>query len=300
MTASSDQGARLAQAGLTADLIRSRSDLEPVARLAAIAGIFGLILVINAAAFSFLTVLAGGVLGGFLLVCLFSAFHDTVHLSLFKARTSNVLLGRVIAPLVLLPYEAYRAYHLDHHRFAGESTDPEGRQTLSTPGELAAAIVVPGFFIAFHKDAASALTGQAGAGWPARLDRRILGIEYAFLAIWVCLVLAACALAPRLGAPVLAAYLFYPLWFALTALPEHHECDEVGEPFASTRSLRSNALFRFLYFNGNLHAEHHLHPRLPSRFLWKVHGVMRPELKHYSPGYLDYYRTLSRKLRRSG
>ncbi len=55
---------------------------------------------------------------------------------------------------------------------------------------------------------------------------------------------------------------------------------------ASTRSFRTNAVLRFLYFNMNYHIEHHLYPTVPFHALPELSAELEAQLPKPDPGFL--------------
>ncbi|MDH5538878.1 MAG: fatty acid desaturase, partial [Rhizobacter sp.] len=65
-------------------------------------------------------------LHGTLVAFLFTALHETAHQTAFRTRAGNFLVGHLSAFVILLPYEYYRAFHWDHHRYTQDpARDPE-------------------------------------------------------------------------------------------------------------------------------------------------------------------------------
>jgi fatty acid desaturase len=81
----------------------------------------------------------------------------------------------------------------------------------------------------------------------------------------------------------------YSLPFIVTALPEHHGCDLGPDPLANTRTVVSNPVFRFLYWNNNFHAEHHLAPSVAYHRLPELHVHLAGRHEHLSPSYLRFH-----------
>jgi hypothetical protein len=70
------------------------------------------------------------VLLGYMLAFLFNALHESAHQTAFCTRRYNHVLGHLSGLVILLPYEYYRAFHWDHHRY---TQDPEKDPELATP-----------------------------------------------------------------------------------------------------------------------------------------------------------------------
>jgi fatty acid desaturase len=66
------------------------------------------------------------VLLGYLVAFLFCAEHETAHQTAFGTRFLNDLVGNLSAFLVVLPFQWYRIFHWDHHRYTQDPLrDPE-------------------------------------------------------------------------------------------------------------------------------------------------------------------------------
>ena len=90
---------------------------------------------------------------------------------------------------------------------------------------------------------------------------------------------------------VLAAYLF----------PEHTGCGREGSMFERTRTMGTNALTRFLFWNMPYHTEHHLYPNVPFYALPRLHSEVRSQLLHVSDGgYLRFHLAVLRGVIRDG
>jgi fatty acid desaturase len=81
---------------------------------------------------------------------------------------------------------------------------------------------------------------------------------------------------------------YFPMVF-LTSLPEHYGCDEGEDVTRNTRTIRSNWLFRTLFWNGNFHAEHHLYPTVPSHNLPKLHALIGDHFAFRERSYVRFH-----------
>lgn len=65
-------------------------------------------------------------IGGYFLFNLTSLFHETAHLTLPAfSRTANVMVGRIIGVVLLVPYTVYRESHIRHHAYLNRPNDWE-------------------------------------------------------------------------------------------------------------------------------------------------------------------------------
>ncbi len=60
--------------------------------------------------------------------------HECAHRTLFRSTRANDWVGRwLCAEPILQDLDMYRRYHLDHHKFAGTSADPDAHITADYP-----------------------------------------------------------------------------------------------------------------------------------------------------------------------
>lgn len=57
--------------------------------------------------------------------------HETVHNAVFKARTSNEILGHILSLIIALPFLPRRHSHLHHHIWAGNINDPPNQRLIT-------------------------------------------------------------------------------------------------------------------------------------------------------------------------
>src|SRR3954468_3949898 len=63
---------------------------------------------------------------GYVLIFLFCALHEATHFTPFRSRWLSRSLGHFCGFLMLLPFEYFRLFHWDHHRFTQDpERDPE-------------------------------------------------------------------------------------------------------------------------------------------------------------------------------
>ena len=238
---------------------------------------------------------------GTTLVFLFAPLHETVHYTAFRSRWINRAVSAVCGWILVLPPRYFRAFHLEHHRYTQDpERDPElavapprtwpeylwrisglqywtsGARTLLahaagrvtepyiSPPERAAVAREARIHLASYVTvaAASAASGSAAMLW-----------------IWLVPVL--------LGQPMLRLYL----------LAEHTGRPMVPDMLANSRTVRTNAVVRFLAWNMPYHAEHHAYAAIPFHALPRAHAVLAPHVRERSPGYASVHRGLIRDLR---
>ena len=248
--------------------------------------------------------------GTVLLGCMFAHAaelqHEALHNLGFRSRRANAVAGLILGMPMLISFSAYRAAHLRHHRDLGTSRNREyfdygDRGGAGAPGKVAAAAAWAGRFAmirhyrAFARDAARAVAGRDYPGETANTSRRIRRDH---------LVITAALAAVLIGSLLTGRDALLWLWLAplvLVAgpvhaaieLPEHFRCEALDQdPYANTRTIRSNRLMSWFTNGNNFHVEHHLAPNLPIAQLPRLHQEVRGRLRHFHPGYVDFARSL--------
>lgn len=231
--------------------------------------------------------------------------HEALHHLGFRSRRANTVAGVALGVPMLIAYSAYRAAHLRHHRDLGTPRNREFFDYGDQYGE--GAFRVRGWLIRmsmaahygrFARDLGLALRGADLPGESPAASRRIRRDLRIILGV----LLAAVAASVLLGRPTLVVW-EWPVPLLLVAgpvhaaveLPEHFRCQTLDpDPFANTRTIRSNRLMAWFTNGNNFHVEHHLMPNLPIGRLAVLHGEVRERIRHYHPGYLHFLRSLLR------
>jgi len=287
----------------------SREELRQLSRRSDVAGLIQLSLHVALIACAVILVLAarGHLLllpAMFLLgvseVALFTPLHESTHDTPFRTRALNRLVGLVAGFVLVLPPRGFRLFHMGHHRHTQDpSRDPElyGAAPLSRAGYWLKLTGLPYWssqvrtLIAISRGR-TALPWISEGEWPAVvLEARVYLFAYATL--------CAVAIATR-------SMLLWLLWVGpvLLAQPvlryvllvEHGGRPLSDDPWLNTRTTRAGAVFRFLFWNANYHAEHHLAPSVPFHALPALHALVAPRLEgiasNYSAAHRDVRSTL--------
>lgn len=230
---------------------------------------------------------------GFILACALGAAHDCGHGTYATSRIVNRLAGAAWSSVILFNFTVYKYYHLEHHAKTGMDGDTEPRGKFPSIWAYIASLPTLSFFSAFWKMSLDIQRGQfphfvrgERAKRDARIDNRILGG-------WVLSAILCTAMWPTifLYGYWLPLLFYFPMVF-FTSLPEHYGCEDTTDGQRNTRSVTSNAVFRFFFWNGNFHAEHHLLPRVPSWNLPDLHKLLRGSLVHSETSYLRFHARL--------
>ena len=113
--------------------LSGRSDLRGALRMGAHAAFIAAGVALVAVAGPWTLVPAMAVLGVGL-ATLFAPIHETMHLTAFRSRRANAVVGWLVASPSLLNWHFYTAFHLAHHRHTQDpALDPE--LTPPPPGD---------------------------------------------------------------------------------------------------------------------------------------------------------------------
>ena len=236
---------------------------------------------------------------GVLIVFQFTLMHETIHLTPFRSRWINKAVGRVCGYLLLLPFEWFRYFHLEHHRQTHvPGKDPE----LACPKPVSVReylIYLSGFplwwaslktlWINARGKSIDPYVPNGGHDKMQQEAFRMLCF-YAAL-VGISLVLGTSALLftwvipVLLGQPLLRIYL----------LAEHTGCPHTSNMFSNTRTVYTNAFVRWLAWNMPYHAEHHSYAAVPFHNLPKLHQMVDQYLKSTNKGYGGFIRSLNSK-----
>ena len=250
------------------------------------------------------TVVPAMLLLGVLQAALFAPIHETMHLTVFRNRRANAVLGWLAACPSLLNWHFYTAFHLAHHRF---TQDPERDPELAPPppGSLdgyALRVLGVNYWRARAKVIRDCWRGDL-SGYPyvttaaaPRIVRSVRGMcvfvaaaALGSAAVWGWWVPFAFWVVPQLlGQPLLRLYL----------LTEHTGCTEDANGLTNTRTVLTNAAMRWLMWNMSFHTEHHLYPSIPFHRLPDAHAAVRGRLGVVQEGYAQWHRGYLRGLLR--
>ena len=212
--------------------------------------------------------------------------HDAAHGVLTERRWLNEWLGQYACSWPLFAdMQAYRAYHLQHHRHTQQAADPD--LSLSAPFPITRA--------SFRRKILRDLTGQTmlkqrlaqfrKGVWRLRgaigfnlgflLVLTIAGQWHLFFLLWV-----------------VPYFTWFPMVTRIRNIAEHAMVPDNEDPFRNARTTKANLLWRALVapYWVNYHVEHHLIMYIPCYRLARFHRLLmakgygdRMELQ---PGYL--------------
>ena len=237
------------------------------------------------------------VVQGFILSCALGASHDCAHSVFAKSPVGNHIAGIFWSSTVLFNYSLYKQFHLEHHRFTMVPGDTEPLGVFKGFWDYLRSLPTTAFFVSFWIMSVQAMFNRFPHFIKSPKARREVKIDNLALMLWAVAIVAATALWP-LKALLLywgPIFFYFPMVF-LTSLPEHYGCDEGPDIWTNTRSLTSNFLFRYMFWNGNFHAEHHIYPTVPSYNLPKLHKLIGSRFKYRETSYVSFHLKLMASL----
>jgi fatty acid desaturase len=240
-------------------------------------------------------------LQGCLIASLFAPLHEAIHFTVFRTRWLNTALAWPCALALGFVPTGYRLLHYAHHRNSNEWNDPELKgRSIEWPRHLDEYLwrlfspAFPGLLLKLPM-LASLAKGPSETEWQARpyvpaAARRTIVIE-ARLALLVYAALAAlCAWRPAIALATFAPAFIAQVVLAAYLFPEHTGCSPDGSMLERTRTIRTNRLVRFFFWNMPYHAEHHAHPAVPFHALPRLHAELHSRLVHVAKdGYLRFH-----------
>ena len=231
-------------------------------------------------------------------MALFAPLHETTHRTVFRSLLANRALGWCAGLVLVLPPEWFRLFHMAHHRHTQDpALDPElvGGQP-HTWRQYAWRLTGLPYWIAEIRLLTTAAGGNADAPFiPPQRRAAVVAEARCYLAVYAVLIAGSVALRSDwllwlyvfpalLGQPVLRAFL----------MAEHGALPFVADRRASTRTTLAGRAVRFLFWNANYHAEHHIAAGVPFHALPRLHRRLADDLAAVSPSYAAAHRDIRR------
>ena len=235
----------------------------------------------------------GAILTGFS-----AAAHECLHGNFIKSPRIDRIAGIFWATLTGFNFSLYKSYHLQHHQFTRVPGDTEEGGNFDHAWEYLSEL--PIFFGLMGYFAILSMRSWFGEfpGFVRSANaRRAVQIDGIIQFTWfLAVVLLAC------WQPMFVLYFYLcPLiiHFCMVywvSLPEHYGCEMSANPLANTRTISSNFLVRFFYWNANYHAEHHAFPSVPSYHLGRLHQLVGQHFQFQERSYLLFHLKVLRDL----
>ena len=216
--------------------------------------------------------------------------HECLHRGLFVHRWLNDAVGVAMGVFMGVPYAGYRRYHLHHHAHTHTEDDSEPAVVLTSRLQWGGYMMVAAHGQRFSstmllpkaltsRNRVSAIHAVASiAGLAVMLSACVYGVLYQprlFLLGWLVPIVV--------GAPLMA----------YINMADHYGCSYgPGDSLAITRSTKGSRFTRFIAWDSNYHAEHHLAAAVPSSSLATLHRVLEPYVVHREVSFIDFHRRL--------
>ncbi|MBD2411015.1 hypothetical protein FACHB389_13395 [Nostoc calcicola FACHB-389] len=228
------------------------------------------------------------ILSGFL-----SAAHDCTHSTLYDSPRANRIAGALWASPVLINFSLYKYHHLVHHR-KYKSLEGDSELSGSFPNLWAYIASLPtlAFFTAFWKMSWMATKGLYPDFIKTSSARRAVDRDNWIQLGWLLLIAVLTIISPWFITSLywIPMIIYFPMTF-LTTTPEHYDCDwgAGANQWNNTRTVTSNPIFRYYYWNSNYHAEHHLYPEIQACNYPKVHQLIGSRFKYVEKSYIMFH-----------
>lgn len=206
--------------------------------------------------------------------------HEGAHRVLFNNKFWNDLWGGILAALILIPFYAFREFHLTHHCYTHHpGIDPEEPVNHNRPFLL---ILLVGGLIGIqlhYKTLASNLFSRTAKRDEALKDLFFLSIAGAFY----------CGIIPMTGISLeytfFPTFLFVQLVFSARAISEHHAIPPMFKKSMNQNPkfkldswiILTNPLLAWLWSYINYHQVHHRYPYLSHRYLPGIFEATKDE-----------------------
>lgn len=232
---------------------------------------------------------------GILQSSLFAPIHETMHLTAFRSRRANAVVGWLAAAPSLLNWHFYAAFHLAHHRFTQDPLrDPELTPPAPT-GMQSYLLRILGinYWRARLQVLADVWRGDLSAYpyIPTTSQVRIIRSVRA-MCVFVTVLAAISVYFVGWWAPLvfwIVPQLLGQIFLRFYLLTEHTGCTEDSNGLTNTRTTLTNGIMRVLMWNMGYHAEHHLYPSIPFHRLADAHIALRDQLTVVQPGYARWH-----------
>ncbi len=233
---------------------------------------------------------------GVLLTFLFCPLHETIHRTAFHARWLNDAVAWLTGFVIFLPSTWFRYFHFEHHRFTHvEGADPE-LDTAKPATRLAFLFYLSGlesFWWSFLKTLVRHAAGRVTDRFVPDDAARRACVRQARIYLAGYLVIITGAVWTASLEPLV--YWIIPLALSAWSLRLYLMAEHTLLPFGAnmldnTRTIRTNALVRWLAWQMPYHTEHHVFPSIPFHALRQASQRIAPRHGHVIAGYMAFAR----------
>ena len=219
-------------------------------------------------------------------------WHECGHRTAFKSRKLNDFFYNIASYMDNFEPVRWRWSHALHHTYTG-STDPHDfesdGQIFNKPSLFGFLLMfVPGSaFLTIHKSlyveiiqhALGIKTKVMKEAIPEKEQWKCVLSSRIFVGIWLSIILWSYLTWSLLPILLFLVPKFFATLNIVWGITQHHGLPEnVKDHRLSTRSVRLNPIFSFIYWKMEYHIEHHMFPTIPSYNLPKLHELIKHEL----------------------
>jgi fatty acid desaturase len=229
-----------------------------------------------------------------------SRWHEAGHGTAFRTFWMNTFVYQVASFAMMRNPTAWRWSHTRHHTdtiMVGR--DPEivamrppalGRIALNFFG----IVDVPTAFAAMARNASGRLGADEATYVPEMERHKVVRTARIWLVIYTATVATCVVTRSILPALLVGLPRMYGAWHhMLCGLMQHAALQEnVTDHRLNSRTVYMNRISRFIYWNMNYHAEHHMYPMVPYHRLPELHAELRGDFPPPASGFIDAYREI--------
>ena len=233
-------------------------------------------------------------------------WHETGHKTAFKSRILNNFFYQISSFMTDFEPTRWQWSHSTHHSYTASTVDPHDYEAAifhQFPKLTSFIISFLPFveLVRFHKSlkfeiikhALGITTSVMKDCIPINFRSKCRLISRIHLAVWIMSFL----LSYYLQNPLPALLIFFPRYWGniieLFNQTQHIGLrEDIKDHRFTTRSIRLNPIFSFLYWKMEYHIEHHMFPMVPSYNLPKLHELIKDQLPKPNTSLYDTYKEI--------
>ena len=282
-----------------------RSDLKGAVQMASHFGAIGLATAGLAATWGTWLALPFFLAQGVLINFLYAAQHELSHSTVFATRRLNEAFGRLIGFIQIDPRDFDQIQHFAHHRHTQDwQKDGELARARYTLGSYLLWLLGPSYWWTRVTRLMRFAAGRVDEPYVRAEDKSGVVLEARLhLAGYA----AMAAISIWAGTWVAVVYWLAPMLLTkpvhqLQNTIEHLGLTHAPDTLVNTRTVRTNALMRWLGWNMQYHTAHHTYPAVPFHMLPDLHREIVAQSGREPPTmtYLGFQREAIRTLARRG
>jgi len=235
---------------------------------------------------------------GWMIWSLYAPLHECSHGTAFRNQNANFVVSWITGIIFGYSPGLHVAFHFKHHRLTNKDNDPErGFDLPAMPFRMFFFVVIGAFLgllIPVHTFLLSFLPvkywDKLQAEWTDPKERkRLQRGAWIVTACWAG-AFYLMALHPWLWLYMIVGLVIGRLINAFITVAEHQGRDRKGHMLHRSRSVKSNAIVSWFWWNLNYHAEHHTWPTVPFHRLPHLQRLLEERgATHISEGYFSFY-----------